>query len=180
MELLNRIGLIWIIIGVISAIIILIDVTRNPQQMKIMNAVLPINDLWSGQFILWGYSTLGKHRKMKIDMSMESMKMDHMDMKMNDSKYNRFWQGIVVDALHCGAGYSLSDLVGSWIFYYLLSFSILNQKIFGEWLFDYILALIIGVLFQYAAISPMMNGTIGHKLFQAFKIDFWSLTAWQV
>lgn len=183
MELLNRIGLIWIIIGIISAIIILIDVIRNSQQMKIMNAVWPINALWGGPFILWGYFTLGKHRKMKMNMPMKSMnmKMDsHMNMKMKGSKYNKFWQGIVVDALHCGAGCSLSDLIGSWIFYYLLNFSILNQKIFGEWLFDYILALIIGVLFQYAAIAPMMDGTVGHKLFQAFRIDFWSLTAWQV
>ena len=103
-----------------------------------------------------------------------------MKMPMDDHKYDKFWQGIVVDALHCGAGCSLSDLVGSWIFYYLLSFSILNQKLFGEWLFDYVLALIIGVLFQYAAIAPMMDGSVGYKLFQAFKIDFWSLTAWQV
>ena len=26
----------------------------------------------------------------------------------------------------------------------------------------------------------MMDGSVGYKLFQAFKIDFWSLTAWQV
>ena len=131
--------------------------------------------------ILWAYFTLGKHRKMKMEMPMKSMKMDlGMKMPMTEHKYDKFWQGIVVDALHCGAGCSLSDLVGSWIFYYLLSFSILNQKLFGEWLFDYVLALVIGVLFQYAAIAPMMGGSVGHKLFQAFKIDFWSLTAWQV
>ena len=59
-----------------------------------------------------------------------------------------FGKELFVDALHCGAGCSLSDLVGSWIFYYLLNFAIFNQKIFGEWLFDYLLALIIGVLFQ--------------------------------
>ena len=168
MELLNQIAIGWIVIGILSAIIILIDVIRHPQAMKIMDAVWPINALWGGPLILWAYFTLGKHRKMK------------MEMPMTEHKYGEFWQGIVVDALHCGAGCSLSDLVGSWIFYYLLSFSILNQKLFGEWLFDYVLALIIGVLFQYAAIAPMMGGSVGHKLFQAFKIDFWSLTAWQV
>ena len=179
MGLLNQIAIGWIIIGFLSAIIILIDVIRHPQAMKIMNAVWPINALWGGPLILWGYFTLGKHRKMKIPM--KSMKMNsQMKMSMVDYKYDKFWQGIVVDALHCGAGCSLSDLVGSWIFYYLLSFSILNQKLFGEWLFDYVLALIIGILFQYTAIASMMDGSVGHKLFQAFKIDFWSLTAWQV
>ncbi|OAQ03372.1 hypothetical protein A3O11_00170 [Ligilactobacillus aviarius] len=183
MELLNQIAIGWIVIGILSAVIILIDVIRHPQAMKIMDAVWPINALWGGPLILWAYFTLGKHRKMKMSMPMKSMKMKmdaSMKMPMDDHKYDKFWQGIVVDALHCGAGCSLSDLVGSWIFYYLLSFSILNQKLFGEWLFDYVLALIIGVLFQYAAIAPMMDGSVGCKLFQAFKIDFWSLTAWQV
>ena len=181
MELLNQIAIGWIIIGILSAMIVLIDVIRHPQAMKIMDAVWPINALWGGPLILWAYFTLGKHRKMKMEMPMKAMKMDSgMKMPMTEHKYGEFWQGIVVDALHCGAGCSLSDLVGSWIFYYLLSFSILNQKLFGEWLFDYVLALIIGVLFQYAAIAPMMDGSIGHKLVQAFKIDFWSLTAWQV
>lgn len=181
MELLNQIAVGWIVIGILSAVIILIDVIRHPQAMKIMDAVWPINALWGGPLILWAYFTLGKHRKMKMEMPMKAMKMDsEMKMPMTEHKYGEFWQGIVVDALHCGAGCSLSDLVGSWIFYYLLSFSILNQKLFGEWLFDYVLALIIGVLFQYAAIAPMMDGSIGYKLVQAFKIDFWSLTAWQV
>lgn len=180
MELLNRIAIGWIVISIISAIVVLIDVIREPQQMKIMNAVWPINALWGGPVILGAYFTLGKHRKMSMEMSKNSMQMDS-SMKMPmDTKYSKFWQGIVVDALHCGAGCSLSDLVGSWIFYYLLSFSIFNQKLLGEWLFDYVLALIIGILFQYAAIAPMMNGSIIYKLFQAFKIDFWSLTAWQV
>lgn len=176
----ETLAIIWIIIGFISAFIILCDVIKHPQQMSIMNAVWPINALWGGPLILWAYFTLGKHRK----MHMKSMKMEKMQMKMEmppkDSKYNQFWQGIIVDALHCGAGCSLSDLIGSWIFYYLLSFNLFGQKIFGEWLFDYILALLIGVLFQYAAIAPMMQGSTISKLWRAFRIDFWSLTAWQV
>lgn len=191
MKILNDIAIFWIIVGLISAIILIFDVIKHPQQMKIMNAVWPINALWGGPLILWAYFTLGRHRKMAMHMDMKKMNnmhdtaMHHDNMKMNmsqpnDSKYNKFWEGIVVDALHCGAGCSLSDLVGSWIFYYLLDFAIFNQKVFGEWLFDYILALIIGVLFQYAAIAPMISGTIPQKLFRAFKIDFWSLTAWQV
>lgn len=185
MNTLNTIAIIWIIIGIISAIILIFDVIKHPQQMKIMDAVWPINALWGGPLILWAYFTLGRHRKMHMNMSHMKMPMhDNMQMAMDhhndDDKYNKFWEGIIVDALHCGAGCSLSDLVGSWIFYYLLNFAIFNQKIFGEWLFDYLLALIIGILFQYAAIAPMINGTIPQKLFRAFRIDFWSLTAWQV
>lgn len=181
MSILNIVGTIWIVIGCLSALIILVDVTRNPQQMKIMDAVWPINALWGGPLILWTYFTLGKHRKMQMGMPMNQKKTSmKMDLTPKDLKYNQYWQGIIVDALHCGAGCSLSDLIGSWIFYYLITFSLFDQKVLGEWLFDYILALIIGILFQYAAIGPMLKGSVAEKLLRAFKIDFWSLTAWQV
>ena len=58
MELLNQIAIGWIVIGILSAVIILIDVIRHPQAMKIMDAVWPINALWGGPLILWPYFTL--------------------------------------------------------------------------------------------------------------------------
>ena len=52
MKLLNQIAIGWIVIGILSAVIILIDVIRHPQAMKIMDAVWPINALWGGPLIL--------------------------------------------------------------------------------------------------------------------------------
>lgn len=107
------------------------------------------------------------------------MNMKNMEMEMKPtSKYTKFWEGVIADTLHCGAGYSSADLIGSWIFYFVIPFTLFYQKIFGEWLFDYILALLTGIAFQYAAISPMLHQT-GLKIwFKALKIDFLSLTAW--
>ncbi len=208
---LNLISKIFIIVGIISSLIITIDLLKHPQkEMKIMNLVWPINGLWAGVFGLWAYFTIGKYRKMdmsgmdmsnmdmKMDMSNMDMKHDHMEMKhenmdmghdnmkMNDMKmdssdnrYSAFWQGVVADTLHCGAGCSLADLIGPWIFL-AFPFTIFNNLTYGEWTLEYILALITGVTFQYAAIAPMMMEK-GFKVWmRALKIDFLSLSAWQV
>ncbi len=193
-------------IGIISALIIAVDIIKHPQkEMPIMNVVWPINGLWAGVFGLWAYFTIGKHRKMDMsnmdgmdmkDMDMSNMKgmdmkdmdmsnmdgtkMKHMDMKSEDKgKYSSFWQGVVADTLHCGAGCSLADLIGPWIFM-AFPFALFGNLTFGEWTLDYFLALLTGVTFQYAAISPMMNEKGLKVWLRALKIDFLSLTSWQI
>ncbi|MCJ8342811.1 MAG: DUF4396 domain-containing protein, partial [Cetobacterium sp.] len=112
-EILHIISVIFVVIGIISFIIIGIDILKHPQkEMPIMNYVWPINGLWAGVFGMWAYFTIGKHRSMKMDMS----DMDMGDMKGMDMKYSKYWQGVVADTLHCGAGCSLADLIGPWIF----------------------------------------------------------------
>lgn len=195
----NIISKVFIVIGILSALSITIDILKHPQkEMPIMNLVWPINGLWAGIFGVWAYFTIGKNRKMDMsgmdmsnmnmddmnmkDMDMGNMNMDNMDMsnmKMSDNKYSSFWQGVVADTLHCGAGCSLADLIGPWLFL-VFPFTIFNNYTFGEWTLDYFLALLTGVTFQYAAISPMMNEK-GPKIWlRALKIDFLSLTSWQV
>ena len=188
----NIISKIFIVIGILSALSISIDILKNPQkEMPIMNIVWPINGLWAGIFGVWAYFTIGKHRKMDMsgmdmkdmnmnmgDMDMKDMSMDNMNMNSNN-KYSNFWQGVVADTLHCGAGCSLADLIGPWIFI-VFPFTLFNNYTFGEWTLDYFLALLTGVTFQYAAISPMMNEK-GLKIWlRALKIDFLSLTSWQI
>ena len=190
----NIISKIFISIGIVSALIIALDVVKHPQkEMPIMNLVWPINGLWAGIFALLAYFTIGKHRKMNMnnmDMSnMKGMDMKNMDMpnmkgmdmssQKTKEKYSSFWQGVVADTLHCGAGCSLADLIGPWIFL-TFPFAIFNNLTFGEWVLDYFLALLIGVTFQYAAISPMMHKTGAKVWLKALKIDFLSLTSWQV
>ena len=48
------------------------------------------------------------------------------------------------------------------------------------WAVDYVLALIIGVFFQYAGLASMSHDRGLSLWFRAFKVDFLSLTAWQV
>lgn len=175
----NIVSKFFIVIGILSALSITIDILKHPQkEMPIMNLVWPINGLWAGLFGVWAYFTIGKNRKMDMSgMDMSNMKMDNMNTK--DHKYSSFWQGVVADTLHCGAGCSLADLIGPWLFL-MFPFTLFNNYTFGEWTLDYFLALLTGVTFQYAAISPMMNEK-GVKIWlRALKIDFLSLTSWQI
>ena len=52
--------------------------------------------------------------------------------------------------------------------------------ILGNWILDFILALIIGVYFQFYAIREMENLSVSKGIVRAFKADFFSLTSWQV
>lgn len=187
----------FILLGIFCALLITIDILRHPQEMAVMNLVWPINALWAGPFCVWAYFTLGKHRKMSMpdmnmpdmnmpdmnmpDMSMKSMDMSQMKMDVHKSKdkYASYWQGIIVDTLHCGAGCTLADLIGPVLFTFI-PFTLFHQLTFGEWLLDFFIALIIGATFQYAAIAPMLKEKGIKTWIKALKIDFLSLTAWQV
>jgi hypothetical protein len=105
---------------------------------------------------------------------MAGMKMD-----MPVKKERPFWQKVVVGTTHCGAGCTLADIIGHWLIFFL-PLVLFGRVIFAAWTLDYILALAIGVLFQFAAIQPMLHLAVGEGLVRAFKIDFFSLTAWQI
>lgn len=89
------------------------------------------------------------------------------------------WQSVVLSTLHCGAGCTLADLVGEW-FVYFVPVAIGGSLIAGSWVLDYVLALLFGIGFQYAAIRGMER-TLPRRVAvrRAAKADFWSLTAWQ-
>lgn len=89
------------------------------------------------------------------------------------------WQSVVLSTLHCGAGCTLADLVGEW-FVYFVPVAIGGSFIAGSWVLDYVLALLFGIGFQYAAIRGMER-TLPRRVAvrRAAKADFWSLTAWQ-
>ena len=131
--------------------------------MKIMNVVWVLTALWASYLALWAYFKFGMETApkedgkdmdmgadMKMDMSMKDMPMD-MPMGNMDRPH---WQSIALSALHCGAGCTLADIIGEWITCYF-PISIGGSMIIGNWVFDFILALIIGIYFQFYAIREM-------------------------
>ena len=90
-----------------------------------------------------------------------------------------FWQQVTLSTLHCGAGCTLADLIGEW-FVFVVPVTIAGSLIAGQWVLDYLLALLIGVGFQYAAIRGMRQLSKGRAAARALRVDFLSLTAWQV
>lgn len=89
------------------------------------------------------------------------------------------WQSVVLSTLHCGAGCTLADLVGEW-FLFFVPVAIGGSMLAGSWVIDYLLALVFGIGFQYAAIRGMEPRTPrGEIVRRAAKADILSLTAWQ-
>lgn len=163
--------------GVVIAIIIGNDLSKNKQSMKIMNAVWILTALWASYLALWAYFKFGrevKSEEMKMDMSMGDMPMD-MDMGASRPQ----WQSVALSALHCGAGCTLADVIGEWFTYYV-PISMGGSLLVGNWVFDFVLALAIGVYFQFYAIREMEKISVSKGLSRAFKADFFSLTSWQV
>lgn len=89
------------------------------------------------------------------------------------------WRNVTTGTLHCGAGCTLADLIGPWLFR-LMPFMLFGHLIYGEWLVDYVLALIAGVFFQYAAQAEMTSERGPSLWWRSFRVDFLSLTAWQI
>ncbi len=199
MNIFNTIAAIFVIAGFISAIIIACDLTRRKQPMKIMNSVWILTGLWASVLGLWAYFRFGRAGKMPGD-TMSGMKMDgtnismeHMDMKhvsmkkmegmkgmkMDMEPVRPKWQSVTLSTLHCGAGCTLADIIGE-TFMLFVPVVIAGSALIGGWVFDYILALAIGVFFQFAAIRAMEKIPFGTAISKAFKADVLSLTAWQV
>ncbi|MFR9498390.1 MAG: DUF4396 domain-containing protein [Rikenellaceae bacterium] len=133
--------------------------------MKIMNAVWILTALWGSIFGIVVYYWFGREKKME-DMSMDGMSMN--------MPVRPKWQSVTLSTLHCGAGCTLADIIGS---LFLIMFP---MALIGGWGFTYVLALIIGVYFQFVAIKEMNNLPASAIIKRAIKADFLSLSAWQV
>lgn len=195
----NTIAAIFVVAGFISAIIIACDLIRRKQSMKIMNSVWILTGLWASVLGLWAYFKFGRAGKemedampgMKMDgtndsmgdMNMKAASMKGMDgmsgMKMDIGPVRPKWQSVTLSTLHCGAGCTLADIIGE-TFMLFVPVVIAGSALIGGWVFDYILALAIGVFFQFAAIRAMEKIPFGTAISKAFKADVLSLTAWQV
>lgn len=184
------ISILSVVSGFLCAGMILIYIFPNRRQpMKIMETVWPLTGLWAGWIGLWAYFRMGVLPKKKENMNMgntlsptDHLPQAHQETGMNmemDMPPRSSWQTVALSTLHCGAGCTLADIIGEW-FTFLVPVSISGSFIAGQWTLDYLLALIIGVFFQYAAIHPMEHLSRRATLIKAFKIDFFSLTSWQI
>lgn len=168
MNVIQIISIVSVVTGFLSAIIILFNIlSGNKQHMMVMNFVWPITGLYAGPLALLAYYTIGKKSTSKM-----------MNTKSAQTK-KPFWQSVVTGALHCGSGCTIGDILAEML---LLVFPVVlfGNKLYGAWMIDFVLAFIIGIIFQYYAIKPMKKISSGQALKAALKADALSLTAWQV
>ncbi|MFD2638882.1 DUF4396 domain-containing protein [Piscibacillus salipiscarius] len=161
---LATIAWISIIIGIISAIWILIDIIRHPQMMAIMNIVWPVNGLFFGPFAIWFYYKWGVLKSKNRDLE------DHRG------------QGATVfmSTSHCSSGCVLGDAFGVPLVA-ITGLTIAGSVLFAHYLVEFILAYLFGIAFQYFAIYPMQKSKNKMKAIkQAIKADSLSLIAFEV
>lgn len=179
---LHLLSIFFICSGMVIALVIGNDLRKNRQSMKIMNAVWILTALWASYLALWAYYKFGRETMkmdMPMDMSMSRPMSMPMSMPMDMGAEHPQWQSIALSALHCGAGCTLADVIGEWFTFYV-PISVGGSVLIGNWVLDFVLALVIGVYFQFYAIREMEKISVAKGLSRAFKADFFSLASWQV
>ena len=179
---LHYISIFSLMIGGLSAILIILDEWRDPQHMWIMNVVWPATALFAGVLSVMGYFFYGKlSARSRVKSAMEQGE------PMPNKAKTPFAGMVAKGAAHCGSGCTLGDIIAEWLAFFVPTFaiwlgwqSIFSEKIFAVWILDFIIAFTFGVAFQYFTIKPMRELSVRQGIVQAVKADILSLTAWQI
>lgn len=185
-----------VVLGIVGAVIVIADIRNgHRQRMPVMEVVWPLTVLWASWIGVILYFRFGRQLR---ESSMEELM--NTDMRPNRPMVGMApadmagemagtpmvpmgtgrveWRGVLLSALHCGAGCALADVVGEgftgWV-----PLTLAGSAVAAQWTLDYVLALLFGVGFQYAAMQQMGREPAGMVLKRAVKADFLSLTAWQ-
>ncbi|NIJ33393.1 DUF4396 domain-containing protein [Sphingomonas oligoaromativorans] len=154
-------------IAAFCTLFLALDVLRRPQKMGVMNIVWPLTALfgsllWVAAYLRWGRrgTESGTHSELV---------------------------SAAIGSSHCGAGCTLGDIIAEWSAFAFPAIaiwfgwhSLFADKIFAVWVADFILAFIIGILFQYFSIKPMRDLSVGRGIIAALKADILSISAWQI
>jgi len=89
------------------------------------------------------------------------------------------WAVMATEVSHCGSGCVLGDVISEFVIF-ALALTIAGTALWAEYIGDYILALVLGIVFQYFAIAPMRGLGLKAGLRAAAKADVISLTAFEV
>jgi hypothetical protein len=157
-----------IVLGIVTAVIIAVDVIAHPQHMRIMNVVWPVTGLYFPVIGLWFYRGMG--RPMAIDAG--PMHMKHMEKQ-------PFWKSIFTSSTHCGAGCVLGDILGAPIVF-AAGWTLFGMRLFADYAVEFVLAYCFGIAFQYLAIKSMQEVSPQRAIIGAVKADTLSLVAYEV
>jgi Domain of unknown function (DUF4396) len=185
-----------------------LTINRRRQPMGVMNAVYPITALYLGPLALafyWRWARAARRPSAAASVSRESVPRpvmapagDAQGMHHAMAGGRRSdpaeettsppsgakpgkprWAVMATEVSHCGSGCVLGDVISEFVIF-ALALTIAGTALWAEYLGDYILALVLGVMFQYFAIAPMRGLGFRDGLRAAAKADVISLTAFEV
>lgn len=139
------------------------------QHMRVMDAVWPVTALYAGPLANLGYRRFGRPNT-------RQWLGEH---GRQEPPHKPRWATIAVGVSHCGAGCTLGDIVAEFAVFFL-GVELAGEVLFAEYLADYLLAVALGLAFQYFAIAPMRDLGLRDGLIAAAKADILSLTAFEV
>src|SRR5690625_4401099 len=124
----------WIALGIglVSSLIIIVDVIKHPQIMKVMNIVWPINGWFLGPLALWTYFKWGSLKAKNINQD---------DKRGKPAK-------VFVSTSHCSAGCTVGDVIGVPIVAFT-ALTIAGSALFAHYTIEFILAFAFGIVFQF-------------------------------
>ncbi|HWC81728.1 MAG TPA: DUF4396 domain-containing protein [Pseudonocardiaceae bacterium] len=161
----------WVALGVAfaSAALILIDIYGRGyrQHMKVMEIVWPVTALYFGPAAIAAYRAWGRPKTQRWQD-------EH-----GDPPDKPGYATTAVGVSHCGAGCTLGDIIAEFAVFGL-GVSIAGLTLGAEYVGDYVLAVLLGIGFQYFAIAPMRGLGVRKGLVEAAKADVLSLSAFEI
>jgi hypothetical protein len=164
--------------GVISAIYITYDILKKKhmQKMPIMNVVWPVTVFYLFPLGLWAYWHLGHSYSRTSSFDQYHFVKSH---EYTSNKTRRpSWESIFVSATHCGAGCTIGDVISTWLIF-IGSIVIFGSVLATAFILDFTFAWLLGVIFQYLAISEMRKMSLREGLVDSIKADTFSLAAFE-
>lgn len=163
----------WIALGLgfASAGWIAFDIygRRYRQPMGVMEAVWPITALYFGPVAVWGYHRFGRTASPR-------WRADNTD---RPQPAMPRWASTAMEVSHCGAGCTLGDIIAEFAVFGL-GLTIAGSTLYAEFVGDYLVAIALGIVFQYFAIAPMRGLSFRRGIVEAAKADIVSLTAFEI
>jgi Domain of unknown function (DUF4396) len=159
-EWVTEIAIAFLIPSALSAVIVARDIlSGHRQKMMVMNFVWPITALWAGPLGLLVYWRIGRKPSHKGEQP--------------------FWQSVLVGDSHCGAGCTVGDFIGEWAVF-LSGLTIAGSVLWADYALDFLLAYLVGIVFQYYSIAPMRGLAGWEGVKAALKADTISLVSFEI
>lgn len=163
----------WVLLGLgfVSAAVVLLDVygRGHRQRMAVMEAVWPVNALYFGPVGVWAYWRFGRPASQRW-----------LDERGLDSAPDKpGWAVVATGVAHCGAGCTLGDIVAEFAVFGL-GLEVAGTALPFEYAGDYVLAVALGLAFQFFAIAPMRGLSVRKGIVAAAKADILSLSAFEI